>query len=187
MPQKFFLSEWRLKAMAAVCDCSVSVCEAVFALSVCGELLLKTALVLVHILAVYLSVLLKLNAFLKVTLAGVIFPRGSSDQTDCSMWISSENSDSCSFLGRKKRAVRWLQTLQAALYVLPAVCQHLLRVSVTVLPVLHAALPVPLALFNNFRPIFSSVLASLDYTGAPSVFHILGILCNRRTNTAFQL
>lgn len=176
--------------MAVVCNYSVAVCEAVFALSVCGELILKTALVLIHILATCLSVLLKLNTFLKVTLAGVIFSRGDSDQRDCancSTWPSAENSDSCSLLCRKKRAIQRLQSLQTALHVLPAIYQHLLHVSVTILPVLHVALPV---LFNNIRSFFSTILALLDYSGTPSVFHILGLMCNMRAKTAksaFQL
>lgn len=171
------LSKWRLfflRAMAVFCNYSEAVCEAIIVVSSCNEILLKAALVLTKNVAAYLSVMLKLNAFLRMMLAGVLSSQVVLDQrliASCSTWPSSQTSrnNSCSSLcfgGR--RAMQGLKSVQAVLCVFPAIFQHSVSVCVTILAVVHFALSVLMALYSNFRPIVSTFLV-LGICARPSV------------------
>jgi len=143
------VADWRrflLGAAATFSHYSAAACEAIILISLSNEILLKAALVFTKSLALYLSIMLKLNAFLRLTMAGVLSSLEDSDRgacSSCSTWPSSQRpgNNSCSSLccgGR--RAVRWWKSVQAAMCVLPAICQHSLSVCVTILFLGHSVL-----------------------------------------------
>lgn len=174
-----------LRAMAIFSNYTAAACKAIIVVSVCNEILLKTALVLTNNLAAYLSVMLKLNAFPRLMLAGVLSSQEVLDHqvfSSCSTWPSSQTSrnNSCSCLccgGR--RAVQRLKSVQAVLCILPAIFQHSLLVCVTTLAIIHFALSVLTALYSNTRSIVSTLIV-LGVCARPSVsiFQTLGNVSN---------
>ncbi|TNN55581.1 hypothetical protein EYF80_034178 [Liparis tanakae] len=123
------LGAWRLHLLSAVailCNYSVAALEALVVVSHCNEILLRIALAFTKSVAFYLSSMLRLNAFLRLTLAGVLSSRGGPDRrrhSTCSTCASSNtvgndsSSPSCSGGGR---AARWLTS---ALHATPALCR----------------------------------------------------------------
>ena len=137
--------EWRLslfRAVAVLSNLSAAALEAVVLVSQCNEILLSIALVFTNSLALYISTMLRLNAFLRRTLAGVLSSREQLDQQghpSCSTWPSSQSSRSSSC------SVRWLKSVLRAV---PALCHRTWSICMTLI---HVALSDLFTLCNNFR------------------------------------
>lgn len=169
---------WRLfllRATSVLCNYPAAVCEAIVVVSEYNEILLKAALAFTNSLAFYLSVLLRLNAFLRRTLAGVLFSREDLDQhgrSSCSTWPSSPalRNNSCSpLLCGGRRSALWLKSVQAVLSAVPKLCRRSWSVCVAISDVIHVA---------------ASVLSAL---GRPSVSTITAVCgCLRTVVTVFQ-
>lgn len=149
--------EWRVplfKAAAAFSNYSAAAIEAIVVVSQCNEILLSVALAFTNSLAFYLSTMLRLNAFLRLTLAGVRLSREELNQhglSSRSTWPSSQTSrsSSCSPLRcGGGRSVRWLKS---ALHGVPALCRCSLSVCRTLI---HVALS---ALRSDSRPSVSTI------------------------------
>ena len=131
------VGEWRLSLLRVVAvfyNFPAAAIEAIIVVSQCTEILLRTALAFINSLAFYFSTMLRLNTFLRQTLAGVLFSReGRHGHWSCSTWASSKSfrNNSCSALSCEGgRSERWWKS---ALHALPALCRRSLSVCVTVL------------------------------------------------------
>lgn len=164
------VGEWRLslfRAMAVFCNYSAVACEAIVVVSQCNEILLKTALAFTSSLTFYLSAMLRLNTFLSLTLAGVLFSREELERRGrfcCSTWPSSQTirNNSCSpllFCGGEG-VVNWLKFAQSVLHAMPVLCKCSLSVCVTTLALTHVALSGLSALCKNFRLTVSTIMTS---------------------------
>ncbi len=117
------VGEWSVPlfgAAAAFCNYSAAVLKAVIVVSQCNEILLSTALAFTNSLAFYLSTMLRLNAFFRLTLAGVIFSREELHQRGLTQTCRTCRSSSCSCLCcAGGRTVSWLKS---ALHAVSAIC-----------------------------------------------------------------
>lgn len=147
------VGEWRLplfRAMAVVCNCSAATLKAIVVVSRCNEILLSITLSFTHSLAFYLSTMLRLNALLRLTLAGVLSSQEElldRPSTNCSTWPSTQTS-------RHSSCVRWSKS---ALRAMPAICRCSLSVFMAVLTLTHVALSALLTLWRDFRPSVSTI------------------------------
>lgn len=169
--------KWRLplfKAVSALCNYSAAALEAVVVVSQCSEILLSVALAFTRTLAFYLSTMLRLNAFLRLTLAGVLHSReelllDQRGRRSCSTWSSY---DSCSHLccgGGGGRTARCL-----VLHGVPALCRCSLSVCKTLLSVCSASKPSVstfLTLCGSVRPLLSTLQTVTSYST-----QVLGII-----------
>lgn len=120
------LGAWRLHVLSAVAilrNYSVAALEALVVVSRCNEILLRIALAFTRSIAFYLSSMLRLNAFLRLTLAGVLFSRGGPDQprrSACASSKTARNNSSSPLCFGGGPAARWLT---AALHATPALCR----------------------------------------------------------------
>ncbi|KAI9527729.1 hypothetical protein NQZ68_027819 [Dissostichus eleginoides] len=110
----FVVGEWRtffISAVASFRNYSAAALEDIIVVSQCSEILLKVALAFSNSLPFYLSTLLSLNAFLRLTLAGVVLSRRRQDQhgrSSCSTWAPSDlhlrsHSSQYHHTGRRER------------------------------------------------------------------------------------
>lgn len=146
-----------LRAVAVFRNYSAAALETVVAVSRCNEIFLRAALAFTNALAFYLSTMLWLNAFLRLTLAGVLSSREELDgrgDSGLSSWPSSRTfrNNSCSPVCCGGRTAKWLKLA------LPAFCRCSLSVCVTVLALVHVALSALFTLCSDFRPSVSTVL-----------------------------
>lgn len=153
--------EWRLRllgAAAVFCNYSAAALEAVVVVSQCNEILLRVALAFTNSLALYLSTMLRLNAILRLTLAGVLFSRGELGQhgrSSCSTRPPSQTfrndsrSPLCCGGERTAERLKWVRSA------LPALCRCSLSVCKTISAFIRAALS---ALCSDFRPSVSTIL-----------------------------
>lgn len=145
-------------AIAVFCSYSAAALEAIFVVSQCSEIFLSIALAFTNTFALYLSALLRLNALLRRTLAGVLFSQVELDRrSGCSARPSSQ-THGCSPLccgGGGEGSVRWLKS---ALRGVPALCRCSLSVCMTVLELVHVALSVLLTPSSDFRPSVATIL-----------------------------
>lgn len=160
------VGEWRLfllRAMAVFCNYSAAACEAIVVVSQCNEILLRLALAFTSSLSFYLSTMLRLNALLKLMLAGVLFSQDELNQRghfSCSTWPSSRafrNSRSPLCCGGG-RSVKWNKSIRALVHAVPAICQWSWSVCVTILALVQAALSALSALCRNFRLTVSTIM-----------------------------
>lgn len=163
LPTMHAVGEWReplFRAMAIVCNCSAATLKAIVVVSRCNEILLSITLAFTHSLAFYLSTMLRLNALLRLTLAGVLSSHEElldRPSTNCSTWPSSQTSrhSSCSPLCcGGGGSVRWSKS---ALRAVPALCRCSLSVCIAVLTLTHVALSALLSLWSDFRPSVSTI------------------------------
>lgn len=156
------IKDWTVSvfgAMASICTYLAAALQAIVAVSWCNETLLSISLVFTDSLTFYLPITLKMNALLRLTLAGVLFSQEELDRrwTSCSAWPPSQTSRHsscrplCSGGGRR---VRWSQS---ALHGVPALRRCLLSVCMAVLAFIHVALSALLTLSTDFRPRVSTV------------------------------
>lgn len=141
--------KWRLyllRATAIFCNYSAAVLEAIVVVSQCNEILLKIALAFTNSFAFYLSTMLRLNAFLRLMLAGVLPSREEMDQhgqLNCSTWPSSRTFrySSCSPLccaeGTSGKSV------QSLLHAVLALCRRSPSICMTVIRLAPSAVPPP--------------------------------------------
>lgn len=140
------VGEWRLslfRAFAVLSNLSAAALEGVVVVSQCNEILLSIALAFTNSLALYISTMLRLNAFLRRTLAGVLSSREELDRQghpSCSTWPPSQSSRSSSC------SVRWFKSVLCAV---PALCRCSRSVCMTLI---HAALSALFTLGSDFRP-----------------------------------
>lgn len=148
-----------LRAAALFCSCSTATFEAAVVVSLCTETLLKAALALTHTVAFSLSTMLRLNAFLRLTLACVLpsqeklNPHG---HLSSSTWPSSQTFSILSLLccgGRM--SMNWFMSVQS---VLPALCQGLLTVCPTVSALIHLASTALSPLCRHIRTAVTSIV-----------------------------
>ncbi|MED6233353.1 hypothetical protein ATANTOWER_010587 [Ataeniobius toweri] len=103
--------------MADFYSCSEAAYEDIIIMSMCSEIVLKTALILTNSLAFQLKIMLKLNALLRVVLTGQLLPPKDFDQCGCSRWstwLSSKtiwNNSLSLVCGEGRGAVQWLNLL----------------------------------------------------------------------------
>lgn len=124
----FAVAAWRLflRAAAAFYVPSAAALEAIFVFSQYNDILLRMALAFTNILSFYLLTMLRLNSFLGLTLAGVLFSREELEQqrrhSVCSTWASSRTDrNSCTLLCcGEQRPVTWLKPVLRAV---PALCR----------------------------------------------------------------
>lgn len=174
--------KWRLplfRAVSALRNYSAAALEAIFVVSQCSEILLNIALALTTSLAFYLSTMLRLNALLRLTLAGVLHSREELDQRgrrSCSTWPSY---DSCSHLcggggGAGGRTARCL-----VLHGVPALCRCSLSVCKTLLSLCNASKPR----VSTIRTLESAVQHRQVFV----VFLFLLSVCTKRTSLSLSL
>lgn len=140
--------QWRLllsRAAAAL--------ETIVMVSQCSETLLSTALVSTNGLAFCLSVMLRLNASVRSTLARLLISLEERDKhghSSCSTWLSSHTfrRSSCSCQRGGGRAAR---SLKIMLKTVPAICRHSLSTCISIMTLIHAALFTSEALCSDFR------------------------------------
>lgn len=161
------VGEWRLSLFRAVdvfCNYSAAAFETIAVISQCNEILLRVALAFTNSLSFYLSTMLRLNSFLRRTLAGVLFSREELDQhgySSCSGWPSSQtfrNNRSSPLCCRGERPARWLKSVQSALNALPGLCRRSRSVCVTMLALFHVAPSALLTLCSDLRPSVSTIM-----------------------------
>lgn len=174
------VGEWRLyllRAVAVFCNYSATAIEAIVVVSQCTEMLLRIALAFINSLAFYFSTMLRLNTFLRQTLAGVLFSReGRHGHWSCSTWASSKSfrNNSCSPLSCEGgRTVRWLKSV---LHAVPALCRCSLSVCVTILALsAQSSNSGPtgsiMTLCGCIRPLLSTLLTVTVYST-----QVLGII-----------
>ncbi|KAK5871553.1 hypothetical protein PBY51_004430 [Eleginops maclovinus] len=129
------VGEWRsfpFRWVAMFRNSSVAALEHIIVVNQCIEILLRVALAFTNSLAIYLSILLKLNAFLRLGLAGVLDGRDQHGRSSCSTWASSKtfSNTSCCLCSGGGSAVLWLKS---ALHAVPALCRRSRSVSMTLL------------------------------------------------------
>lgn len=141
------VGEWRLslfRAVAVLSNLSAAALEGVVVVSQCNEILLSIALAFTNSLALYISTMLRLNAFLRRTLAGVLSSREELDRQghpSCSTWPSSQSSR-----GSSSCSVRWLKSVLCAV---PALCRCSRSICMTLF---HVAQSAMFTLCSDFRP-----------------------------------
>lgn len=143
----FLVRKWKLHlllSMAVFCNYAAAALEAIVVVSQCNEILLKIALAFTNGLSFYLSTMLKLNAFFRLTLAGVLPSCDKLDrqgQLSCSTWPLSQTfrQSSCSpVCGGGSTSVKPFLSL---LHAVPALCRHSLSVCMTVIHLAPSSLP----------------------------------------------
>lgn len=158
------VGEWRLcllGAAAVFCNYSAAALEALVVVSQCNEILLRVALAFTNGLALYLSTMLRLNAFLRLTLAGALSSPEELDRhgrSSCSTWPPSRpfrNGSRSPLCCGGGRTAKWFKWVQSALHAVPALCRCSLSVCKTISTLTCAALS---ALCSDFRPSVSTVL-----------------------------
>ncbi|KAK2902280.1 hypothetical protein Q8A73_012026 [Channa argus] len=113
------------------------------------------------LVAFYLSTLLRLNAFLRLTLSGLRFSQEDVDQrrhSCCPTWPPSRNSvdDVCSPLcWGGETSVERVKFVQSILPAVPTLCRSARSVCATILAVILVA---PSVLCVSFRPSVSTVV-----------------------------
>lgn len=146
------VGEWSVPlfgAAAAFCNYSAAVLKAVIVVSQCNEILLSTALAFTNSLAFYLSTMLRLNAFFRLTLTGVIFSQEELHQRGPTQTCrSSSRSPLCCVGGRT------VSRLKSALHAVSAICCCLLSVCMALIHVAPMALST---LCRDFRPRVSTI------------------------------
>lgn len=180
--------EWRLfllQVMTVFYTYSTAACEAFVVWSTCNEILLKTALLLTNSIACHLSIMLKLNAFLRLMLTRMLLTKEDLDGCECascSTWLPSQpiRRNSCSeFCCRRRGAARRLESAQDGPWVLPSICQRWASVCVSLF---HTARSIPSALCSKFRLIVSIVTVLWRCIWPLlTVFQVLGAACNMWT------
>lgn len=137
----------------------VRAAAAIFVVSQCSEIFLSVALAFTNSFALCLSALLRLNALLRRTLAGVLFSQVELDRrSGCATWPPSQThgcAPLCCGGGGGGGSVRWLKS---ALRGVPALCRCSLSVCVTVLELVHVALSVLLTPTRDFRPSVATIM-----------------------------
>lgn len=157
------VGKWRLplfKAVSAFCNYSAAALEAIVVVSQCSEILLSVALAFTRSLAFYLSTMLRLTAFLRLTLAGALHSREELDQRGrrgCSTWPSF---DSCGG-GGGGRTARYL-----VLHGVPALCRCSTSVCKTLLSLCSDSTPG-----GSIRPLLSTLQTATSYST-----QVLGII-----------
>lgn len=149
------VGEWRLplfRAMAVVCNCSAATLKAIVVVSRCNEILLSITLAFTHSLAFYLSTMLRLNALLRLTLAGVL--SSHEELLDRPSSQTSRHSSCSPLCCGGGGSVRWLKS---ALRAVPALCRCSLSVCMAVLTLTHVALSALLTLWSDVRPSVSTI------------------------------
>lgn len=157
LPKKLLLvGLWRLHLLTAVaifCNYSRAALEATAVATQCNDVLLRIALAVTKCTALCLSTMLRLNAFLGQTLAGVLFSREAVDQrrhSICSTCESSEtfgNQRSCLLCRGGGKTVLWLKSALHAGY---ALCGCLQCVSKAIVALLRWC--------STFRPSVSTIM-----------------------------
>lgn len=159
--------EWRpslSRAVAVFCTSSAAALEAIIVLNDCNEILLNIALGFTKSLVFCLSTMLRLNAFLRLTLAGVLLSHEEPDQHGhslCFPWSSSQTftTNSCTPLrcGGGRPANR-LKSVRSLLLAVPAVCRCSLSVCKTILTLINVAQSALSALCRNSRNGVSTIM-----------------------------
>lgn len=149
--------EWGLslsRAAAVICGYSAAALEAIVVVSQCSEILLSVALLFTNSLAFYLSAMLRLNASVRSTLAGLLFSleEGYKHGHSSSTWLSSHTSrnSSCSsqsWGGRGRGRRRAAKCLKMMLKTVPAIWRRSLFICTSI-----AALFTSSPLCSDFRP-----------------------------------
>lgn len=119
-------------------DCSTAACEALVVICRCNEILLKSALGFTNSVALYLSAMLRLNASLRLALAGVLFSRGKPDprrRSSCCTWPSScaFGESGCSALcWGGGRPVKQRKAIRVVLHAVTELCRYVTFVCSTI-------------------------------------------------------
>lgn len=163
------LGQWRLlllKAVVTFHNYSTAACEAAVVVSFCNEILLRAALAFTRSLTLYLSVLLKLNTFIRQKLAGVLLAREDLDQhacsSCCSTWPPSHTlrNYGCPPSGcGGRRSAEPLKPIKAVLLVLPALCRFSLSLCLMSFALVQVAVSLLPCLWSNLRRCVSTVTA----------------------------
>lgn len=152
---------WRLpllRAVAVFCTCSTAACEAIVVISQCAEILLRSALALTNSVSLYLSTMLRLNALLRLALAGALFAREEPDQrrrSSCSTRPLSHTfgESCCSPLCWGEGAS--VERLRSVLHAVPTACRSARSACAATLALVHV---VASLLCGDFRPTVSTML-----------------------------